>query len=77
MSQVTIYCVETFGPSGRRLDPRRMSQHGDRPEAMLTARIQARRRAGVLVFSVTGDPFAGVWQDPLVLARYGRAPTSA
>lgn len=77
MNQVTIFCVETFGPSGRRLDPRRLSQHGDRPDAMAVARDEARRRAGVLVFSVTGDPFAGVWQEPQIVARYGKAPQFA
>lgn len=74
MSAVTVYCVETFGPSGRRIDPRQVAQYGDAGEARAQGRLSARRRAGVLVYSVSGDPVADIWQEPQIIARYGVAP---
>lgn len=72
--QVTVYCVETFGPSGRRQDPPRPIQFGDEVTARGEGKDQARRRAGVLVYSVDGDPVADIWQRPRIIARYGTAP---
>jgi hypothetical protein len=75
---VTVYCVETYWrASPRRLVRGQFRQYGDRAEALTAGRRMARARAGVLVFSVAGEPVADIWQRPQTLARFGDAPAEA
>lgn len=75
---VTVYCVETYWrASPRRLERGQLRQFGDRESALHAAAAMARRRPGVLVYSVAGEPVADIWQRPRVIARFGDAPAIA
>lgn len=75
---VTVYCVETYWrASPFRLERGQLRQFGDRETALRVGRAMARRRSGVLVFSVAGEPVSDIWQGPRTIARFGDAPTRA
>jgi hypothetical protein len=71
---ITEHFVQTFKKQGRRLI-------GGQPQSYKTpdqARVRGLRAsdtaAGVVVFSVTGEPEFGEFDPPVVLARYGEIP---
>jgi hypothetical protein len=70
----TSHFVQTFKKQGRRLV-------GSPPQPFKTpdqARVRGLKAsdtaAGVVVFSVTGEPEFGEFDAPVVLARYGEVP---
>ena len=71
---VVVYCVETFWRRGPTLERGQRSEHGSVAAATAEGERQARRRSGVLVYSVEGDPQSGIWQAPRVVARFGETP---
>lgn len=72
---VEVFCVQTFWrASPSRVERGQLHQFGCRERALETGRVMARRRSGVLVFRVQGEPVSGIWQEPQVLARFGDAP---
>jgi hypothetical protein len=74
MAEKTVFCVQAYGLSGARPVRGKLSQYGTASEAMAEGAAQSIRHAGVLVFSVRGEPDFGSWDEPRVLARYGAAP---
>lgn len=73
--ETVVFCVETFWrASPTKLERGVLRQFGERQAAIEAAKVMARRRSGVLVYSVTGEPVADIWQAPRIIARYGDAP---
>ncbi|MGM4992690.1 hypothetical protein [Tardiphaga sp. 841_E9_N1_2] len=70
----TEHFVQVFKRDGRRL----VGQQPERCKSPEQARVRGARAAehaaGVLVFSVTGEPEFGEFEPPVVLQRYGEVP---
>lgn len=74
MKAITVYCVQPFWQSGRRLAQGDLRQTDNQDRAWEMARSAARRNAGVILYSVTGNPEYDDWSEPTILARLGEVP---
>lgn len=75
MAEKTIYCAQPFWRRAGRLIPGEPLQFIDRERAAEGARILTLGSAdGVAVFSLTGDPAADYWAEPVLLAKVGQVP---
>ncbi len=75
MARQTVYIVQPY--VGARLVPGRLEEFGDRTEALRVGEALSARRAGVIVAAVNCEPDFGQWDEPRVLATYGRTPKRA
>lgn len=74
--QTTVFCVDTYWQARPgQMERGQRRQFGDREGAMGAARRMARSRPGVMVYKVSGDPVADIWQPPEIVARFGETPT--
>lgn len=73
----TIYCVQTYWKSGRRLEMGQLRQFAEEAPARAAGKLLAGRMPAVLVYQVTGEPEADFWDEPKMLERYGDVPTGA
>lgn len=67
----TSHFVQIFGKRGRRLISGHPEECKTSDQAFDRALRALDRAAGVVVFSVTGEPEFGEVEPPVVLARYG------
>ncbi len=74
MALRTVYCVQTYSKKGRELAKGPLRQCGSSKEALAKGEDLSRRAAGVVVFSVEGDPTFDYWSEPRVLAEHGQVP---
>lgn len=74
MSRKTVFCVQRYAGSAKRLEPQQMRQFGTVEDALAYGGSVQRRSTGVVVFSVTGEPDFDAWEAPDVLAEYGMVP---
>lgn len=74
MALRTVFCVQTFSKKGRALATGPLRQYGSGAEALQKGEDLQSRNAGVLVYSVEGDPAFDYWDEPKVLASYGQVP---
>lgn len=70
----TTHFVQTFKKQGRRLIGGAPQQCKNPDQARLKGLRASDSAAGVVVFSVTGEPEFGESDPPVVLARYGEIP---
>ena len=71
-SKKTYYVVQSFTKeaAGLRMDV--PIQALSEASALRTAERLAERKASVIAFARTGDPASGEFEEPIVLASYGR-----
>jgi hypothetical protein len=74
---LTVYCVQSFWRDRHKLSAGRLRQYRDRDVALTAARALRVRDAGVVVFSVRGNPEADYWEEPRLLATFGETPELA
>lgn len=72
--KTTIYCVQSFWRDGRKLAQGELRQFKKEPDAMRVGESLARRNAGSIVYSVTGNAEFDDWSEPRLLARHGETP---
>ncbi|MDB5552812.1 MAG: hypothetical protein JWL86_2796 [Rhizobium sp.] len=70
----TAHFVQTFKKQGKRLVASQPQPFKTPDQARLRGLRAADSAAGVVVFSVTGEPEFGEFDAPVVLARYGEVP---
>ena len=75
MTSVTVYCVETFWRNKGRMEKGQLRQFGSADQALSAGSALSRRMPGVLVYKVSGSPKVDYWDDPVVLAAHGDAPS--
>ncbi|GEP11689.1 hypothetical protein [Methylobacterium gnaphalii] len=70
----TFFVVQGFsgGRQGHRMDT--PIQARSEASARRQAERLSERKSGVIAFSRTGDPTTGEFDEPVVLASYGRIP---
>jgi hypothetical protein len=71
MSLKTIYGVQPYWHDGRRLARGVPQQFRSRQEADRAAERLYENHAGVLIYSVTGNPEYDAWGEPCVLSTLG------
>ena len=74
MALRTVYCVQSYQKKGRGLTKGPMKQFGSSGDALSAGQSLCERSAGVVVFSVEGDPAFDYWGEPQVLATHGEVP---
>lgn len=72
----TDHFVQTFRRQGKKLVASRPERCRDEIQAKKRGQKAAEYVAGVLVFSVTGEPEFNEYEPPVVLARYGEVPAN-
>lgn len=77
MALRTVFCVQTFMKKGRVLTPGPLRQFGTGQEALQSGESLKDRSAGVVVYSVEGEPAFDYWSEPKVLASHGQVPALA
>lgn len=77
MSEITIYCVQTYWKDRRRLNMGDLRQFKDEGMARSSADRASKRQDGVVLYAITGDPDVDFWDEPVVLAAHGETPLSA
>lgn len=77
MGLKTYYGVQPFWHDGRRLARGDLQQFRTEVEATRAAERLYDNHAGVLVYSVTGDPDYDAWQEPRTIATLGSVPLYA
>lgn len=76
MALRTVFCVITYGKKARKLEKGPLRQYGSEPDAVAAAEELARRVAGVVAFSVRGDPTFDFWEEPVVIKTWGEVPAA-
>ena len=74
MARKMVYCVQGFIRAGRELTPRAQRHYDSEEAAIVDARRLSERVAGVLVFSIEGDPKHDLWSEPTLIRKYGSVP---
>lgn len=74
MARRTVFCVQTYGRKDGRLVGTQRHEFTSATEAEDLGRRLAVTAAGVVVFSVEGDPEAEAWDEPEIFAVHGEAP---
>lgn len=74
MTRRTVYCVQPYAGASGRLIQCGLREFGDELAARREGETLSARRAGVLVFAVSGEPDFGTWEEPRILAAYGSTP---
>lgn len=74
MAVKTVYCVQAFRGSQKRLVAMSLRQFGYREAALQGAEEIKETVAGCVVFRVRGDPAIDSWDEPEVLATFGLVP---
>jgi hypothetical protein len=77
MAKVTLYYTQTFWWDGRKLAANVAKRHKKDEEARRAAELASHRNAGVIAYSVTGDPEWDDWSDMKVLVEIGEVPEFA
>lgn len=73
----TMHFVQTFTKQGRRYISGQPQSCKTSDHALSRGLRAAERMAGVVVFSITGEPEFGEFDAPVVLARHGDVPQDA
>lgn len=73
----TDHFVQTFKRQGKRLVANQPEKCRDEFQAKRRGLKAAEHAAGVLVFSVTGEPEFNEFEAPVVVERYGDVPENA
>lgn len=75
MSVKTVYCVQPFWRSGKRLVRAEMRQFKQEDEARRAGERFYKNHAGVMVYSMEGDPeYEDSWGQLKVVATFGEVP---
>lgn len=74
-ARVTYYVVQTFGRDKKGITIDEPQEKRSSGEAMRVSQRARETKAGAIVFSRTGDPSLGDWDDAVILDRWGEAPT--
>ena len=74
MSRRLFYFVQPVLRDGGRLVAGEPRAYGCATDAEQAGEALSGRVPGVLVYMMEGDPDHGGWDEPELLARYGRAP---
>jgi hypothetical protein len=72
--RLTYYVVLPFVEAPRGLLAEEAIEARAKDEAVRMGRRLAETKAGVVVFSRSGDPDLGEYEDAKILARFGRIP---
>jgi hypothetical protein len=71
--RTTLYVVQTFVQTNDGLEAEEPLEYRSAAVARLLAEAYARKKAGVLAWSKSGDPDTGEWDDdPVILFKAGR-----
>lgn len=73
----TIYCAQGFWLRGGRLSGGEVYQFSTEERARLGADALLTGCDGVAVFSLDGYPDTDLWEDPVMIARFGEVPAMA
>lgn len=75
MATKTVFIAQAFHWNGGKLEPGRLYQYATEGRAEAAGESLAGSAPGVAVFSLEGHPDADDWGEPVLLARYGSAPS--
>lgn len=67
------FVVQPIVRNGRAFEPDAPIIRTSAMDAEALGSSLSRRRAGVVVYEVCGDPAADIWDEPVVIAAYGIA----
>lgn len=73
----TVYIAQAFHWIDGKLQPGEFYQYAKAERAAAAGASLSVSAPGVAVFSLDGHPDTDVWEDPVILARYGVAPRAA
>lgn len=74
MAKMTVYVMQPYWQSPRRLAPGEPEQFRNEPAARRAGERALRTNAGAVVYSVTGSPDCETWSEPRVIWRAGEIP---
>jgi hypothetical protein len=74
MAATTLYFVQAYGARGRKLTMGALRQVDRAEKAMRLGRRLSRKAEGAIAYRIRGEPELDWWEDPVVLARFGRTP---
>lgn len=70
----TVIIVQPFDLRNGRLVPGEAERMRCRESAVIAARGLSQRRAGVVVYTLEGNPAADDWRAGEIVAKYGETP---
>lgn len=73
-SRVTYYVLQTFSRDKKGITIDEPIEKRSQGEAMRASARAKDTKAGAIVFSRTGDPASGDWDDAVVHERWGEIP---